>query len=120
MQLSGSISAGKAGGPGGFTSFPSIKQGLRAYAHLLRNVYGDFIDQGDWRAMVYNYAPLRKTTRTCMPKLSSIYGRFPPAPRSLDRGNHFSSRGPGAQAAESDFFSNRSTRAFKSTISSPK
>lgn len=48
---------GKPDGPGNFTTFPSIEQGLTAYAALLRNVYGDYIDRGDWQGMVNKYAP---------------------------------------------------------------
>ncbi|MBX3167986.1 MAG: glucosaminidase domain-containing protein [Candidatus Eremiobacteraeota bacterium] len=48
---------GKPDGPGNFTTFPSIEQGLTAYADLLRNVYGDYIDRGDWQGMVNKYAP---------------------------------------------------------------
>lgn len=48
---------GKPDGPGNFTTFPSVEQGLMAYAALLRNVYGDYIDRGDWQGMVNKYAP---------------------------------------------------------------
>lgn len=48
---------GKPDGPGNFTTFPSIEQGLTAYAALLRNVYGDYIDRGDWQGLVNKYAP---------------------------------------------------------------
>lgn len=48
---------GKPNGPGNFTTFPSVEQGLQAYAHLLRTVYGDFIDRQDWSGMVNKYAP---------------------------------------------------------------
>lgn len=48
---------GKPGGPGNFTTFGSVEDGLRAYGHLLRNVYGEFIDKQDWQGLVYKYAP---------------------------------------------------------------
>jgi hypothetical protein len=45
-------------GQGGFTAFPSVEQGIRAYVHLLGSpTYRSFVDQRDWAGLVHVYAP---------------------------------------------------------------
>jgi LysM repeat protein/peptidoglycan hydrolase-like protein with peptidoglycan-binding domain len=48
---------GKPGGPGNFTTFPNVEQGLRAHVHLLGTVYRNEVDNRDWGALVSRYAP---------------------------------------------------------------
>lgn len=48
---------GKPGGPGNFTTFPSVDKGIEAMAHLLGDVYRDEIDSKDYKALVYKYCP---------------------------------------------------------------
>ncbi len=48
---------GKPGGPGNFTTFPSVDKGIEAMAHLLGDVYREEIDSKDYKALVYKYCP---------------------------------------------------------------
>jgi hypothetical protein len=48
---------GKPGGPGNFTTFPSVEKGIEAMAHLLGDVYRKEIDTHDYKALVYKYCP---------------------------------------------------------------
>lgn len=51
------VYGGKPGGRGNFTQFPSIEKGIRAYARLMRVVYGKEVDQRDWKALITRYCP---------------------------------------------------------------
>ncbi len=48
---------GKPGGPGNFTTFPSVDKGIEAMASLLGDVYREEIDNKDYKALVYKYCP---------------------------------------------------------------
>jgi len=48
---------GKPGGPGNFTTFPSVDKGIEAMANLLGDVYREEIDNKDYKALVYKYCP---------------------------------------------------------------
>lgn len=48
---------GQPGGPGGFTTFPSVDKGIEAMGHLLGTVYREQVDARDWKGLVNKYCP---------------------------------------------------------------